>query len=101
MTTSPAREPPGGVVIIHMDRVDDPGIDPNSTGYAVSFRGATAIAAVLLGRVEGLYALGGVLRKLRLTARAVETAWQELTEHSHYEISGVLLTPELIRELGL
>jgi hypothetical protein len=62
MTTSPAREPPGGVVIIHMDRVDDPGIDPNSTGYAVSFRGATAIAAVLLGRVEGLYALGGARR---------------------------------------
>ena len=90
-------ESPGDTVVILIDRSDY--FDPAE--YFVGFKGAAATRAVLLGSVEGLNALRGVLRKLNLTEPAAEAACMVLSEHSHYEISGVVLTPALIRELGL
>jgi hypothetical protein len=94
---SEGGESPGDTVIILIDRSDY--FDPAE--YFVGFKGAAATRAVLLGSVEGLNALRGVLRKLNLTEAAVETACMVLSEHSHYEISRVVLTPTLIRELNL
>jgi hypothetical protein len=90
-------ESPGDTVVILIDRSDD----QNPAEYFVGFKRAAATRAVLLGSVEGLNALRGVLRKLNLTEPAVEAACMVLSEHSHYEISGMVLTPALIRELGL
>jgi hypothetical protein len=42
-----------------------------------------------------------LLQKLRVAAPAIETAHGALTERADHEISGVTLTPALIRELGL
>jgi hypothetical protein len=95
MTTLPSRQSPGGVVVISIDRIDRPAVDPNSTAYSLSF------GAVLLSRVEGLDALQNVLQKLKVPSRAIETACQELTERPHHDISDVTLTPALIRELGM
>ena len=86
---------PGGVVVIRIDRIDGPAVDPNSTAYSLSF------GAILLGRVEGLDALRNLLEKLTVTSPAIETACKVLTERLHHDISGVTLTPALIRELGV
>jgi hypothetical protein len=95
MTTLPSRQSPGGVVVIGIDRIGRPAVDPNSTAYSLSF------GAILLGRVEGLDALQNVLQKLQVPSRAIETACRELTERPHHDISDVTLTPALIRELGM
>ena len=91
-------ESPGDTVVILIDRSD---YFANPADYFVGFKEGAATRAVLLGSVEGLNALRGVLRKLNLTEPAVEAACMVLIEHSHYEISGVVLTPALIRELGV
>ncbi len=95
MTTLPSRQSPGGVVAIHIDRIDRPVVDPSSTAYSLSF------GAILLGRVEGLDALRNVLQRLQVTSFAIETACQVLTERPHHDISDVTLTPALIREVGM
>jgi hypothetical protein len=90
------------VGIIRIDRSDRPGVEPNSTEYSVSFGGTTdPVGATLLGIVEGLDALRDLLQKLKETAPGIERARNVLTEHPHHEISGVTLTPAMIRELGL
>jgi hypothetical protein len=95
MTTLPSRQSPGGVVIVRIDRIDRPAVDPNSTAYSLSF------GAILLGRVEGPDALRNVLQKLKVSSLAIETACKVLTERPHHDISDVTLTPALIRELGM
>jgi hypothetical protein len=95
MTTLPSRQSPGGVVVIGIDRIDRPAVDPNSTAYSLSF------GAILLGRVAGLDALQNVLQKLKVPSCAIETACLELTKRPHHDISDVTLTPALIRELGM
>lgn len=95
MTTPPYRQSPGGVVDIRIDRIDRPVIDRNSIEYSLSFE------AILLGRVKGLDALRNVLEKLKVTSPAIETACKVLTERPGHNISGVTLTPALIRELGV
>jgi hypothetical protein len=95
MTTLPSRQSPGGVVTIRIDRIDRPGVDPNSTAYSLSF------GAILLGRVEGLDSIRNVLQKLKLSSLAIETACRVLSERPHHDISDVTLTPALIRELDM
>jgi hypothetical protein len=91
-------ESPGDTGVILIDRSD---YFANPAEYFVGFKRAAATSAVLLGSVEGVNALRGVLRKLNLTEPAIEAACMALTELPHYEISGVVLTPTLIRELNL
>ena len=95
MTTLPSGQSRGGVVVIRIDRIDRPAVDPNSTAYSLSF------GAILLGRVAGLDALQNVLQKLKVPSCAIETACLELTKRPHHDISDVTLTPALIRELGM
>jgi hypothetical protein len=95
MTTPPSRQSPGGVVVIRIDRIGRPALDPNSTEYSLSF------GAILLGRVVGIDALRNLLQKLKVTSPEIETACKVLTECPHHDISGVTLTPGLIRELGV
>jgi len=83
------------VVDIRIDRIGRPGADPNSTEYSLSF------GAILLGRVKGLDALRRLLETLNVTSPAIETACKVLTERPDHNISGVTLTPALIRELGV
>ena len=99
MTTAPSRESPGGRVTLHIDHF--PAVDANSVTYSISFNVKTAMGAVLLGRVQGLDALRGVLQKLKLNSLAVEAACSTMTHHACHEIPDVDLTPSLIRELGL
>ena len=99
MTTQPSRRSPGGTVVLHIDRL--PGADPNSAKYSVSFRDQRAMGDTLLGKVHGLDALRAFLRKLNFTGPAAQTACAIVTERLSHEIAGVILTPALIRELGL
>ena len=99
MTTPPSRESPGGIVVIRIERL--PGADPTAATYAVNFIAEAAMGAVLLGRVQGLDALRGLLRKLSMTGPAVMTVCEIMTERPFHEIHGVNLTPSMIRELGL
>jgi hypothetical protein len=99
MTTPPSRESPGGIVVVRIERLL--GADPNSATCSVSFTAKAALGPVLLGRVQGLDALRGLLRKLNMTGPAVETVCEIMTERPVHEIHGVNLTPSLIRELCL
>ena len=95
MTTLPSGQSRRSVVVIRIDRIDRPAVDPNSTAYSLSF------GAILLGRVEGLAALRNVLQKLQVPSLAIETACKVLTECPHHDISDVTLTPALICELSM
>ena len=77
------------------------GAEPSAATYAVNFIAEAAMGAVLLGRVQGLDALRGLLGKLNMTGPAVETVCKIMTQRPFHEIHGVNLTPSLIRELGL
>jgi hypothetical protein len=98
MTTPPSRESSGGIVVVRIERLT--GADPNSATYSVSFTPAAAMGAVLLGRVQGLDALRGLLRKLNMSGPAVDTTCSTLTDRPFHEIHGVNITPSMIRELG-
>jgi hypothetical protein len=102
MTIPPDRQIREGVGVLRIGRLDGPGVDPNTTEYSVTFGGTIDPAgALLLARVEGLDALRELLQKLKVAPPAIETARQALAERADHEISGVKLTPSLIRELGL
>ena len=102
MTTPSNRQIREGVGVLRIGRLDGPGVDPNTTEYSVSFGGTVdPVGAILLARVEGLDALRELLQKLKVAPPAIETARNALAERADHEISGVTLTPALIRELGL
>jgi hypothetical protein len=55
LRTPPSRQIGRGVGVFRIDRLDRPGVDPNTTEYSVSFGGTISpVGAILLGRVEGL-----------------------------------------------
>jgi hypothetical protein len=102
MTIPPNRQIREGLGVLRINRLDGPGVDPNTTEYSVSFRGTVdPVGAILLARVEGLDALRELLQKLKVDPPASETARKALAERADHEISSVMLTPAMIRELGL
>ena len=102
MTTPPSRQIREGAGVLRIGRLDGPGVDPHTTEYSVTFGGTIdAVGAIVLARVEGLDALRELLQKLKVAPPAIETARKALAERADHEISGVTLTPALIRELGL
>jgi hypothetical protein len=99
MTTLPSRAWPGGSVTIQIAR--SPVADPNTAQYSVSFQATVVTGFVLLGRVQGLNVLRELLRKFQVTEPVVGAACDAMIQRSVHEISSVMLTPALIRELDL
>jgi hypothetical protein len=86
---------------LHIDR-EDGDIHPPTAEYAVSFGGSKdRVGTVLLGRPQGLEALGALLRSLGITHAKIITACQVLMEQPHYVIPDVSLTPAIVRRFRL
>jgi hypothetical protein len=78
-----------------------PVVDPNTAQYSIGFETTVVTGFVLLGRVQGLSALRELLRKLQVTEPVVDAACEAMIRRPVHEISSVMLTPALIRELDL
>ena len=59
------------------------------------------VGAVLIARPKGMDALKDILRKLAITPGDIETACRVLTTQPSHLIPEVLLSPSVIRRLGL
>jgi hypothetical protein len=87
---------------LHIDREDGDGINPPTAEYAVSFGGSKdRVGTVLLGRPQGLDALGTLLRGLGIPHGEIVTVCHVLTKQPHYVIPDVTLTPFLLRRFRL
>jgi hypothetical protein len=70
--------------------------------YLVSFGGPRdGVGAFYLGRPSGLDPLTALLRKLGVPGPAIRLALQALLSEAHHQIPNVILTVDMIRELGL
>jgi hypothetical protein len=70
--------------------------------YLVSFGGnKDEVGAFYLGKPSGLDPLTALLRKLGVPGPAIRLALQALSSEVHHQIPNVILTVDMIRELGL
>ena len=98
MSTEP-QQPPGtrGVIRIecrhHSDRPSE---------FLVSFGGKKdGVGTFWVGSTIDIGAVSALLPMLGVSATEVKTAVQVLMTEPHHEIPDVMLTPAMIRELGL
>ncbi|HEY7039210.1 MAG TPA: hypothetical protein VID28_10175 [Methylomirabilota bacterium] len=79
-----------------------PAVDPVRAEYLLTFGSPTTSEVNLnLGSVRGLDTLTEVLRAARVPIGEIERAWSALVMDTVHEITGVTLTPAVIRILGL
>jgi len=70
--------------------------------FLVSFGGKTdGVGAFYLGRATGFDPLATLLEKVGVSSAAIRIALQVLMAQPHHKIPDAVLTPALIRELGL
>ena len=73
-----------------------------SSEYVLSFGGdKDGVGVLYLAQVTGVDPLTPLLRKLGVTAPAIETALQVLMAEPRHKIPNVLLTQAMLRDLGL
>jgi hypothetical protein len=98
MPTDP-RQSPGTRGVFHIEcqyYSDQP------SEFLVSFGGKKdGVGAFYLGRATGFGPLAVLLRKVGVSPTDVDAALQVLMTEPHHEISDVVLTRAMIRELGL
>ncbi|HEU4439081.1 MAG TPA: hypothetical protein VFT36_07505 [Methylomirabilota bacterium] len=94
-----ARRPAMGRLYITRLR---PAVDPVGAEYLLTFGSATTAEVNLnLGSVRGLDTLTEVLRAAHVPLGEIERAWATLAADTVHEIPRVLLTPTVLRLLGL
>ncbi|HEX7788802.1 MAG TPA: hypothetical protein VF653_21470 [Methylomirabilota bacterium] len=94
-----ARRPAMGRLYITRLR---PAVDPVVAEYLLTFGSPTTAEVNLnLGSVRGLDTLTEVLRAARVPIGEIERAWSTLAADTVHEIPGAVLTPAVLRLLGL
>ena len=94
-----SRQPPGtrGIIYIECEYHPD-----TPSEFLVSFGGTKdGVGAFYLGRATSFDSLTPLLEKLGLSSRVIRTALQVLAAEPRHQISDVILTMAMIRELGL
>jgi len=101
MPTEP-RQPQGTLGVVHIDNQNHGRGLSGPSEFLVGFGGKKdRVGAFYLGRASGFDSLVTLLRKVGVSPADAEIALQVVTAHAHHEIPDVMLTPGLIRELGL
>ncbi len=98
----PTQRSGGPSGVLHIVREVRPADPYHSYDFVVSFGGyKDPVGAIVVGKAVGPRELVALLQKLGVSDRAARLAAKELLVQHHHVISGMTLTTDRLRQLGV